>query len=922
MAGELAGQVAAAMTASQPIAHLQRVTQRYRKLAALDSIDLALPAGRMIGFIGPDGVGKSTLLALISGARKIQQGRVEVLGGDMADRRHRRAVCARIAYMPQGLGKNLSESLSVLENLEFFGTLFAQSDTRRRAHIEELLQATGLEAFRHRPVGKLSGGMKQKLGLCCALIHDPDLLILDEPTTGVDPLSRRNFWELIERMRVRRPSMSVLVATAYFEEAERFDLLVAMDAGRAIAFDAPASLKARTAASSVEQAFVALLPEARRDGHRALAIEQRSTDREEIVIEAHELTRSFGDFVAVDKVGFRIARGEIFGFLGSNGSGKTTTMKMLCGLLDASAGSARLFGKPVEARDLATRRRVGVMSQSFSLYTELTVRQNLVLHARLFNLPHGRAAARIEALTRRFGLIDYLDHAAESLPPGVKQRLSLAVAVVHEPEVLILDEPTSGVDPVARDRFWELLLDLSRHQGVTIFVSTHFMNEAERCDRISLMHAGRVLTQGAPAEIVRSAGANNLEEAFIFHLQRVEADAPAAPKQNAVALTRDRPGKRRDASGFSAARLWAYAWREATEVRREPIRLAFALLGPILLMIVFGYGISFDVEKLSYAALDYDNSPQSRAYLENFSGSRYFRPRAPLKSDADLQSQLRAGKIRLAIEIPPGFGRGLLQGRSPEVALWLDGALPFRAEVSRGYVEGVHQTFLRELAAGGTEPAGRGAANLELRFRYNQEFLSVFAIVPGVIMMLLVLIPAVMTALGVVREKELGSIVNVYVTPTRGLEFLLGKQLPYIGVALLNFITLLALAVLLFKVPVKGSVAALGLGAVLYVVASTGFGLFISSFVKSQIAAFFATAILTTLPAIQFSGFLLPVSSMSADAQLIGRAFPSIYFQHISVGAFTKALGASSLAGDLAALALFGAAIIALSRAALKTQET
>jgi ribosome-dependent ATPase len=715
--------------------------------------------------------------------------------------------------------------------------------------------------------------------------------------------------------------MSVLVATAYFEEAQRFDLLVAMDAGHILAVDAPGALRARTGASSVEEAFVNLLPEARRDGHRRLAIPPRKTGDHDIVIAAHELTRRFGDFVAVDKVSFRIARGEIFGFLGSNGSGKTTTMKMLTGLLDASEGEAALFGRPVRARDRATRRRVGFMSQAFSLYSELTVRQNLVLHARLFHLPGARARARIDGLTRRFGLLDYLDQVADRLPLGVKQRLSLAVAVVHEPELLILDEPTSGVDPVARDRFWELLLDLSRNQGVTIFVSTHFMNEAERCDRISLMHAGRVLAQGEPAAIVRSAGAGNLEEAFISHLQRVEPGARAQPLRDGTAPVRARPDRRRDAFRFSVGRLWAYARREATEVRREPVRLAFALLGPVLLMIVFGYGISFDVENLAYAALDYDNSPESRTYLEGFAGSRYFKARAPLKSEADLEAQLRAGKIRLAIEIPPGFGRDLRRGHAPEVALWLDGAMPFRAETSRGYVEGVHSAFLHDLAATSPRPPVPPPIDLELRFRYNQDFRSVFAIVPGVIMMLLVLIPAVMTALGVVREKELGSIVNLYVTPARGLEFLLGKQLPYVGVALLNFVTLLALAVLLFKVPVKGSVAALCVGALLYVVASTGFGLFISSFVRTQIAAFFATAILTTLPAIQFSGFLLPVSSMSADAQFIGRIFPSIYFQHISVGTFTKALNASSLTQDFLALALFGVAILALSRAVLRTQE-
>jgi ribosome-dependent ATPase len=901
------------------VVRVQGLSHRYRKVVALDGIELEIATGAMVGLIGPDGVGKSSLLAILAGARKIQQGSVQVLGGDMAQARHRSEVCPRIAYVPQGLGKNLYPTLSVFENLDFFGRLFGQSRAERAARIAELLNATGLAPFAQRQVGKLSGGMKQKLGLCCAFMHDPDLLILDEPTTGVDPLSRRQFWDLIARIRARRSHMTVVVATAYFEEAERFDDLLALDAGRILARDTPARLRERTGAQTLEEAFIALLPPEKRDAHHQLAIGPRPAGTQEIVIEAQHLTRRFNDFVAVDDVSFTIERGEIFGFLGSNGSGKTTTMKMLTGLLDASSGAARLLGKPVDARDRAMRSRVGFMSQSFSLYTELTVRQNLDLHGRLFHLPGARIRARIRELTERFALASYLDQVAESLPLGVRQRLSLAVAVIHEPEILILDEPTSGVDPVARDRFWALLLDLSRNRGVTIFISTHFMNEAQRCDRISLMHTGKVLAQGRPEDIVRASGTQNLEDAFIGLLRQVDDDAAKAAQDPDVLPTQPAPSARGRA--FSFGRLWAYAQREATEIRRDPIRLAFAVIGPMLLMLTFGFGISFDVESLSYAALDYDNSAQSRAYLENFASSRYFKEQPRLIDGNDLEQRLRAGKIRVAIEIPAGFGRQLIQGRRPEVAAWVDGAMPFRAEVSRGYVEGVHQLFLRELARHAGQPLIPAPVDLEVRFRYNQEFKSVYAMVPGILMMQLILIPAVMTALGVVREKELGSIVNFYVTPTTGLEFLLGKQLPYIGVALVNFASMTAIAMLVFGVPLKGSAAALVLGAILYVTATTAFGLLVSNFVRTQIAAIFATAIIATLPAIQFSGLLLPVSSMSADARVIGSAFPSTYFQHISVGTFTKALGLASVAGDLAALAIVACAIVGLARVALRTQE-
>ena len=369
-----------------PVAQLRNVTHAFKAVRALSDITLDIPQSRIVGLIGPDGVGKSTLLGLIAGSRKLQDGILQVLGGNLARARHRKNVGPRIAYMPQGLGKNLYQELSVFENLDFFGKLFNQGRAERKSRIDRLTHATGLFPFLDRPAGKLSGGMKQKLGLCCSLIHDPDLLILDEPTTGVDPLSRRQFWTLIDTIRTERPEMSVLVSTAYMDEAEGFDWLVAMNAGRVLDTGTPAQLKQKTQARDLEQAFVGLLPEEKRNGRDELTIPPREQAKGQPAIVAKGLTRRFGDFTAVDQVSFEIEEGEIFGFLGSNGCGKTTTMKMLTGLLPASEGEAYLFGKSVNASDLEIRKRVGFMSQSFSLYSELTVRQNLELHAHLFNL--------------------------------------------------------------------------------------------------------------------------------------------------------------------------------------------------------------------------------------------------------------------------------------------------------------------------------------------------------------------------------------------------------------------------------------------------------------------------------------------------------------------------------------------------------
>src|SRR5208282_4806907 len=417
------------------------------------------------------------------------------------------------------------------------------------------------------------------------------------------PLSRRQFWELIDRMRSRRAGMSVVVATAYMEEAERFDTLVAMNDGKVLAAGSPADLKAQTHAATVEEAFIALLPEEIRAGHTKLEVSPHRIVDAEPVITARDLTRRFGDFTAVDRVSFTIERGGIFGFVGSNGCGKTTTMKMLTGLLAPSEGEALLFGQPLDAGDINSRRRVGYMSQSFSLYTELTVRQNLQLHARLFHLPAIKARSRLRELVDRFGLEEYLDQRTSELPLGIRQRLSLAVAIVHEPEMLILDEPTSGVDPLARDRFWELLIDLSRNQGVTIFVSTHFMNEAERCDRVSLMDSGRVLATDIPAGLIKARGVATLEDAFIAYLEaasgpRAFETANVAPSGVAARPAQLAPPPQR---AFSLQRLFAYTIRETLELLLDPIRLTFALFGTALLMLVFGFGISTDVNNLTFA---------------------------------------------------------------------------------------------------------------------------------------------------------------------------------------------------------------------------------------------------------------------------------------------------------------------------------
>ncbi len=914
-----------------PVARLQKVGLSYGKTRALDSITLDIPSGCTVGLIGPDGVGKSSLLSLIAGARVIQDGHVAVLGGEMGDARHRSVTCPRIAYMPQGLGKNLYPTLSVFENVDFFGRLFGQDKQEREKRIGALLESTGLAPFADRPAGKLSGGMKQKLGLCCALIHDPDLLILDEPTTGVDPLSRRQFWELINGIRANRPGMSVIVATAYMEEAVRFDYLVAMNAGRVLAAGTPAELLHQANAANLDAAFILLLPEAERRGHTEVIIPPRPPDGdEEPAIEAEHLTMRFDDFTAVDDVSFRIARGEIFGFLGSNGCGKTTTMKILTGLLPASQGRAKLFGREVDANDMTIRQRVGYMSQAFSLYSELTVRQNLDLHAHLFHIAPNAIPARIAEIASRFDLSEVLDSMPDALPLGIRQRLSLAVAMIHSPDILILDEPTSGVDPVARDGFWQILSDLSRKDNVTIFVSTHFMNEAERCDRISLMHAGRVLVSDAPAAIIRNRSSATLEDAFIAYLQDAMGETASPPPS--VARSSDGPSGRGGASSkplpsgrnrrfFDLRRLLAYARRETLELRRDPIRATLATLGTVILMFVIGYGINMDVENLPFAVLDRDNTTVSRDYILQIAGSRYFTEKAPIRDYAELDRRMRDGELSLAIEIPPEFGRDAVRGRNVQIAAWIDGSMPVRAETVSGYIQALHADWLTQKAR---QLYGNGAVignfQLEIRYRYNPNVESLVAMAPAVIPLLLLMIPAMLAALSVVREKELGSIINFYVTPTTQLEFLIGKQIPYVALAMINFLLMTAVAVYIFRVPFTGSFTTFATGALLYVIVTTGMGLVISSFMSSQIAAIFGTALITLIPAVQYSGLIDPVSSLQGVGAFIGNIYPTTYFVTISRGTFSKALGFTDLASAFLPMLIAIPVLLGIGATLLKKQ--
>ena len=1023
---------------------IQNLSHRYGKTLALDGVSLDIPKGATVGLIGPDGVGKSTLLSLMAGVKVIQDGRVEVLGGDMADKDVRRDLSHRIAFMPQGLGRNLYPTLSVYENIDFHARLFGLDGQERTRQIARLMEATRLAPFADRAAGKLSGGMKQKLSLCCALVHSPDLLILDEPTTGVDPLSRRQFWALVDDLRREHAGMTVIVATAYIEEAQRFERLLAMDAGRLLANKPTADVLADYGTDVLEEAYVKMLPPEKQQGSGGLDITPFVPDpAAPPAMEAHGLTKRFGDFTAVDHVSFTIQKGEIFGFLGSNGCGKSTTMKMLTGLLEATEGAATLLGKPIDAGGLDTKMRVGYMSQAFSLYEELSVRRNLDLHARLYQMG-AKGAAAVEEALQQFDLADVADTAPASLPLGIRQRLQLAAACLHHPEVLILDEPTSGVDPAARDMFWRHLLKLSREDKITIFVSTHFMNEAARCDRISFMHKGRVLAVGTPAELAVRQNAPDLEEAFVQYLIEAEggeggerssrqeaehseseqrefrqntdgvreqsshtlpAETPTVgcvaqathaegesddrhsefsddlqgkdtgssetqngvreqsshtlPVNNKAELSEptvgcvaqathaevesddghsefsddpekhhprpsENPSATPDTQNFKYrfSMIWTFARREAKELLRDKIRLFFAVFGPLIIMASVSWGISFDVRNLKFAVYDRDQTAASRELVEYFDGSRYFLQQPPIQSEAEIDTVLKSSGAILVIDIPSGFGRDLARGLKPEVGFYVDGSMPFNATNIRGYIGSLITAYTKDrIAESGLPVSLKAPAGIEPRFMYNQDFDSINAIAPGVMMLVLMMIPAMMSAVGVVREREIGSIANFYASPAAVAQYLIGKQLPYIAVGMVNFAAMMLMIIYLFGVPLKGSFAGLAIGTLLMVSATTALGLLISCFVRSQLAAIFATAIITMIPAQTYSGFLYPLSTMEGGALVIGKTFPSSWYYTVSVGSFTKGLHTADLLHEYAAIAAFAATSLILACVLLKKQE-
>jgi ABC-2 type transport system ATP-binding protein len=562
-------------------------------VCALDGVSLQAHHGALTALVGPDGAGKTTLIRLAAGLMLPEAGELTVLGLDVS--KHPQEIQDRIGYMPQKFG--LYEDLSVQENLDLYADLHGVSAQERQHQYPRLLKMTALEPFRNRLAGQLSGGMKQKLGLICTLVRAPELLLLDEPTVGVDPLSRRELWQIILDL-VHSQGLTVVMSTSYLDEAERSGHAIVLHAGKALAQGRPDEIAAladgRTFIAEPPPGHTArglqarlldcrgvvdAVPEAGRvrfartaepaaldetgDGPLAAAritpVKPRFEDGfmvllkqtadspqsaamtlaaeppvrgDEVIVEVRNLVRNFGSFTAVDHIAFEVRRGAIFGLLGPNGAGKTTTFRMLCGLLPATSGTLRVAGMDLAHARASARQRIGYVAQKFSLYGQLSVAENLEFFASAYGLRGARKRNRMQWAMGQFELAALGHLPSGQLPGGYKQRLAMAAALLHEPESLFLDEPTSGADPLARREFWRRITALAEG-GVTVIITTHFMEEAEYCDRVVIMDAGRVLAQGTPAEIRTSAGVNEpgtptMEDAFIAIVEQARASVHEA----------------------------------------------------------------------------------------------------------------------------------------------------------------------------------------------------------------------------------------------------------------------------------------------------------------------------------------------------------------------------------------------------------
>ncbi len=932
---------------NEPVLLVSELVKTFRRetgkvVRALDGISTRVRRGTVTALVGPDGAGKTTLLRLVTGLLTADSGMLSVLGIDVA--RDPQAVQDRVGYMPQRFG--LYEDLSVIENLNLYAELNGVSIAERRERYPRLMEMTALGPFANRLAGKLSGGMKQKLGLACTLVRAPELLVLDEPTVGVDPLSRRELWEIIQQL-AREQELTVLLSTAYLDEAQRCSEAIVLHDGRVLAQGPPAtvselaagrtflvtphqgqaarSVQARllcqpnvvdavpegglvrvvvsvpansevlreqlsaglpvtSVAARFEDGFMMLLHHAAESPNSAagMSIEHPTPSADgEAAVEVHDLVRNFGDFTAVDHVTFNVKRGEVFGLLGPNGAGKTTTFRMLCGLLPASSGTLRVAGVDLRVARASARQNIGYVAQRFSLYSQLSVAENLDFFCGAYGLRGKLLAQRVQWALKQFELGPLAQLPAGQLPGGYKQRLAMAVALVHEPSILFLDEPTSGVDPIARREFWQRITALAE-QGVTVIVTTHFMEEAEYCDRVAVLDGGRILAQGTPAELRSHADstamASTMEDAFIAIVEKSRTgngNGHRNPKRDGYVLDSLLAGAAPQWLPPKARRVWALVQKESWQMVRDASSLAIGIVLPVVLILLFGYGLSLDVTDVPVAVVLDEPSPDALDLAAAYQLSPTFRTRV-LTGMPRARQMMIAREIDAIVQVRSNFGRKLALGEA-EVQILIHGTDANRGRILQAYTEAAVGNWRACRAAEGRLIDG-DPVRVQDRLWFNDANESRYFLVPGLIVLIMTLIGSFLTTLVMAREWERGTLEALFVTRVRVGEILLGKTIPNFALGMIGLALCILTARVLFNVPLRGSLWLLTASSMLYLIVALAVGLLISGAVKSQFVASQVTILITFLPALMLSGFLFDLRSTPAFVRGITYALPARYF--------------------------------------------
>ncbi len=951
---------------------------------ALDNISVQVQRGKVTALVGPDGAGKTTLLRLAAGLMSADSGELEVLGINVAA--DPQQVQDRIGYMPQRFG--LYEDLSVQENLNLYADLNNVSIAERRERYPQLLEMTALGPFVGRLAGQLSGGMKQKLGLACTLVRSPELLLLDEPTVGVDPLSRRDLWAIIQQLTGEQ-NLTVLLSTAYLDEAQRCDEAIVLHEGHVLAESPPEEIsrlaadrtfllqpQAKQSARGLqaqlldEPQVIDAVPEGgkvrlvlRRDVDVETTVQQLAGENWPIpatpkfedgfmillhtstaaataghelqlarppqnlengaVVEVHDLVRQFGNFTAVDHLSFEVRQGEVYGLLGPNGAGKTTTFRMLCGLLPATSGTLRVAGVDLRLARASARQRIGYVAQKFSLYAQLTVVENLEFFCGAYGLRGQQRRQRVHWALEQFELQPFANLPSGQLPGGYKQRLAMAVALVHEPAILFLDEPTSGVDPLARREFWQRITALAA-QGVTVIVTTHFMEEAEYCDRVAILDAGRILAQGTPGELRSQAersinSESTMEDAFIAIVEKARRGSSNGNEEQLKQAKTPLPvdfGSHPDWMRPKGRRVWALVKKESRQMVRDASSIAIGIVLPVILILLFGYGLSLDVRNIPLAVVMEEPSPDAIDLAAGFELSPYFEP-VTTTAMPEARRMMRARKVDAIVRIQSDFGRDLSLGDA-KVQILVQGTDANRARIIQAYAQGaVGRWSARRGAQGQVTVAGPVAVADRLWFNAANE--SRYFLVPGLIVLIMTLIGSFLTTLVMAREWERGTLEALFVTPVRAGEILLGKTIPNFGLGMIGLVLCVVTAKFLFHVPLRGSIWLLTASSMLYLVVALALGLLISTAVKSQFVASQITILITFLPALMLSGFLFDLRNMPAFVQAITYIVPARYFVAVLQTVFLAGNVWQVILPSLLVLALI--AVVLLTVVRLVTQK-